>query len=139
MPISRFSLCLATVLSLAAQSKPNFTGIWKLLDGAPPQAMIVVQNEAGLRVSQFIGDRLGMVGGPIDGQPHAQTLDGHPCDFLARWEGDALLVEIDSPGQVHVRRLMRLSPSRTSISVECTRIAPQPASISEKWQRQDPT
>jgi hypothetical protein len=69
------------------------SNLWKLMNSDPPQIMIIDQSDTELRVFQFTEDRLGMVKGPIDGQPHSQTVDGAACDFLAQWVGDALFFE----------------------------------------------
>jgi predicted aspartyl protease len=130
-------------VSTSAENKPNFSGVWKLPGGHPPQIVIIDQNETGLRVFQFIEDRLAMVKGPIDGQPHSQIMDGAPCDFLARWEGDSLFFETRRPAQdsagpaADTRYLMRLASDGAAMSVKRTGV-PAPGAFSEKWEKQDP-
>jgi hypothetical protein len=131
-------------VSAGAESKPNFSGIWKLRNSNPAQIVILDQNETELRVFQFVKDRLGLVRGPIDGQPHSQLVNGHACDFLARRDGNSLFFEIkpgagDSIGQDwHSRHLMSLGRNGESMSVKCTRAAPRPGTFRETWQKQDP-
>ena len=133
-----------TAVSAGAESKPNFSGIWKLLNGEHPQVIIIDQHETELRVFQFIEDRPSMVRGLIDGQPHSQIVDGAPCDFLARWEGNSLFFETkrhihDSIGPAaYVRHLMRLAANGKTMSLERANVSPQPGTFHEKWERQDP-
>jgi hypothetical protein len=115
-----------------------------LVNSDPAQIVILDQNETELRVFQFVKDRLSMVRGPIDGQPHSQMLEGHAYDFLARWEGDSLFFEIqpgagDLVGQDWRRRqLMRLAKGGETMSVKCTRVAPHAGTYRETWEKQDP-
>jgi hypothetical protein len=137
-------LAAFSAVSTGAESKPNFSGIWKLVNSDPAQIVILDQNETDLRVFQFVKDRLGMVRGPIDGRTHSQMVDGHACDFLARWDGDSLLFEIkpgsgDSIGQDwHSQHLMSLGRNGESMSVKRTRVAPRAGAFRETWQKQDP-
>ncbi len=121
------------MVSTGAESRPNFSGIWKLPNSDPPQIMVVDQIETELRVFQFIEDHLAMVKGPIDGLPHSQIVDGSPCDFLARWEGDSLLFE--TKRDTRIQYLMHLAADGKTILVERT---PALQPIPEKWERQDP-
>jgi hypothetical protein len=130
-------------VSTGAESKPNFSGVWKLLNGVHAGFMIIDQNQTDLRVVQFDDDRPSMVGGPIDGQPHSQFVNGSPSDFLARWERDSLVFEVkrgahDSIGPaVYTQHRMRLAANGKTLSLVRTNEKPQPA-FREKWERQDP-
>jgi len=121
-----------TAVSTGAESKPNFSGIWKLLNGDHPQTMIIEQNESELRVLQQVEDRLDTVKGPIDGQPHLQSAEGHPEGFLARWEGVSLFFQ--AKNEAH---LMHLAANGQTMSVKRTNVT-QPATFREKWEKQDP-
>jgi predicted aspartyl protease len=144
----RFWLWLAlmcfTAASTAAERKPNFSGIWKLMNGGTPQIMIVEQNDAALRIVQFIEDRPAMHTGPIDGRPHPEIVDGLPCDFLARWEGNSLFFETrpstHAPANrvADMQRLMRLAADGETISAKRTNVTPRPDTVHEKWEKQDP-
>jgi predicted aspartyl protease len=133
-----------TAVLRGAESKPNFSGIWKLLNGEHPQIMIIDQNETELRVFQLIEDRLSMDRGLIDGQSHSQTVDGRAWGFLARWEGDSLFFETkrdlsDSIRQVvYTQHLMRLAADGKTMNGKRTQVTPQPATFREKWAKQDP-
>lgn len=137
-----FGSCIAT--STGAENRPNFSGIWKLLQGGQPQIMIVDQNETELRVFQFLEDRLAIVKGPIDGHPHSQTADDRSCQFLARWEGDSLFFETKRDAEdstspvVSAGHLMRLAADGRTISVKRTGYAPRRETVREKWEKQDP-
>ena len=136
-------LANSAAVSLASGGKRNFSGIWKLTEGGDPQIDIIDQNEIELRILEFVEDRPGMLRGPIDGQPHSQTLDGNPCEFMARWEGDSLFLETKrgahgSAAPVQVRYQLRLDSGTGTISAKRTNIAPRPGEVSEKWERQNP-
>jgi hypothetical protein len=134
--------CFAA-LSSGAESKPNFSGIWKLSNASPSRSLIIDQNESELRFFQFIEDRLTMVKGPIDGQPHSQTVDGSPCDFLARWEGDSLYFETkrqsrdSNTAALYTQHVMRLANGK-AMSLQRTDVTPRPGTFRETWERQDP-
>jgi hypothetical protein len=76
--------------------RPAFSGVWKLVDAADPQFVIIDQRESELRFAFFVGDRLGTVKGPIDGRSHPQSVNGVPAEFLARWQAASLFFETTS-------------------------------------------
>jgi hypothetical protein len=137
------ALASLAAVPLASANKPNFSGIWKLLEGDDPQIVIIDQNEIELRVLEFVEGRPSALRGPIDGQPHAETLEGNSCEFMARWEGDSLFLETKrgghgSGGPVHVRYQLRLDSNNGIILAKRTNIAPRPGTVSERWERQNP-
>ena len=131
-----------TELSTGGESKPNFSGVWMLPAGEHREFMLIGQNETELRVIQFVEDRPVTVRGPIDGQSRPQAGNGYACDFLARWDGDALFFET-KPGQPsanycaasHYR--MRLGPNGDTMTVERSMGTPTPAKSNENWEKQD--
>lgn len=138
-------LCLAATC-ISAAGKPNFSGAWKLDGSDPPEIHIVQQSETQLRIVIFVdnenGKRIMDVKGPIDGQMHSQTVNGAPCVFTARWDGETLYWEtwLDSHDGVHQnRRLMQLSADGKAITARRTRVAPGPEETwTETWDKQDP-
>ena len=138
-----FVIACSAAVSTGAESKPNFSGVWKLLDADPLRSEIIEQNESELRVFRFTEDRWTMVKRAIDGQPHSQIVDGDLCDFLARWKGNALYFETkrDTHGStsavVQMLHLMRLAAGKT-MSLTRTIVTRQPGTVREKWERQDP-
>lgn len=138
--------CLAATCISAAR-QPDFSGAWKLDGTDPPEIYIVEQSEAQLRIVMFMdneaGKRILDVKGPIDGQMHSQTVNGAPCVFTARWDGDTLYWETwltSRDGVRQNRRLMQLSADGKAITARRTRVAPGPEETwTERWEKQDPT
>lgn len=138
-------LCLAATC-LSAAGQPDFSGTWKLDGTDPPEIYLVEQSEAQLRIVMFVANDAGVrtldVKGPIDGQMHSQTVNGAPCVFTARWEGDTLYWETwrdPSEGVRHNRRFMQLSADGKVVTARRTRVAPGPEETwTEKWEKQDP-
>jgi len=130
------------MLSPGAEKRPNFTGIWKLSQSRPAQFVLIDQSATRLRLLEFFGDHLGTFQAPIDGRPHPQTIEGRRCEFLARWEGDALFFETKQPageggGVADVRHLARLGKDGMVLSVKRVSVTPRPATAMQKWMRQD--
>jgi hypothetical protein len=132
----------------AAEStnKPDFSGTWKL-QAKWSEVYVIEQSASGLRVLEQIDDSMGQrtldVSGPIDGQPHEQTVDGFPCVFVAKWEGphhNLLTFETNrqtKSGWLFNRRTMQLFPDGRVISARRTRLLPLPEeTFTEVWMKQ---
>ncbi len=141
---------LAAIAPGAAQTgpapHPNFSGVWKLMGTDPPEVYVVQQSESQVRIVMFVdndaGKRILDVKAAFDGEPHQLTVDGDPCTFTARWDGDALYWETrrETAGGVRDnRRLMRLSADGKSIAAQRTMLDPPPEqSWAEIWEKQYP-
>lgn len=132
----------AASLCAASPDQPNFTGIWKLT-GGKPQAVIIDQTETDVRFVEFAGDRLRMLRGPIDGQPHWNGPDTAPCSLRAQWQGDSLFLETecrahDTAAASHVQYVLRLERDGETVRAKRTSLAPTAATADERWERQDP-
>jgi hypothetical protein len=132
-----------TILTVAisslvlSQTKPNFSGTWKLRADGFSEVYTFEHQEPRLRVIMNIDDSLGKrtldVKGVIDGKEHKQTLYGAPATFIAKWEGDALTWEVrrETPaGPLHNRRTMTLSKDGKVITADRIKLLPEPE---EKW------
>jgi len=137
--------CLAATCT-GAGSKPNFGGTWKLNNTVPPEIYVVEHSDSQFRIVMFVDNDAGVrtldVKGPIDGQPHPQTVNGSPCVFTARWEGDTLYWETrreTRDGVRHNRRFMQLSADGRVVTARRTRVMPAPQETwTETWEKQDP-
>jgi hypothetical protein len=139
-----------TILTLAisslvpSQTKPNFSGTWKLRVTEISEVYTFEHQEPKLRVIMNIEDNLGKrtldVKGVIDGKEHKQTLNGSPATFIAKWEGEALTWELrrESPvGVLHNRRTMTLSKDGKVITADRIRLLPEPEERwTETWDKQ---
>ena len=144
-------LCLAALLTgtlaqcAAGDKKPDFSGLWATSSADSSEIVLIRQSADQVRIIMFVDDSIGKrildVKGPLDGSPQPQTVDGSPCTFMARWDGNSLAWETrrdTAAGVLHNRRAMTLSDDGNQIAAHRTRLSPSPTeSFDEKWERQD--
>jgi hypothetical protein len=141
-------LCAVFALSSWSADHANFNGTWKLRTSdsraASSNEVYTFEHDGTwLRVIQRVDDNLGKrvldASGTLDGQPHRQMVAGYPCIFIGKWEADGKLTwetRRETPDMVlHNRRTMELSPDGKVLTASRTRVAPQPDTWVETWER----
>jgi hypothetical protein len=111
-------LMLVAVSLVGAQAKPNLTGTWKMNpqktefgpNGGPDAiTMEFDQKETGLT------EKLTLVGGggertmnlkyTTDGKDGTNEINGNPVTTVARWDGEALVIEWKGEGVTFSRKI----------------------------------
>ena len=125
-----FLLCRSD--SLRAESKPNFTGVWKVNDGI--EIDFIDQKGSNIAIRRVIhnsGFRVIHLRSPIDGKEYPQIIDNFPGTFRASWNGNSLVWEtrreIPNWGELHDRTVMTLSSDGQKISADYRRTAEPPS------------
>ena len=123
---------------MPVDGKPNFTGVWRVVRGDNREFILIQQKEADVAFVEFAQGRPFTLKAAINGQPQRQTLNGAPCEPLAKWDNDDLHFEVKpGAGGTHVRYILRLAAGGETASVYRTTFAITPATFIEKWERQD--
>jgi len=140
------ALTLAVSALVLSQAKPNFSGVWKLQSTQVREVLKIEHQEPSIHLIYDIEDNAGKrtldLRVMTDGKEHKQEVQGLPATLIAKWEGDALILEIKrqaSFGLVHNRRTMKLSNDGKIITAERINFSPDAEEISkwtETWQRQ---
>src|SRR5215472_15689725 len=125
------------IVPCRADTKPDFSGTWKLKNESVSEIYTIEHQEPNIRLIMKIEDGLGKrtldVKGIIDGKEHKQIVNGSPATFVAKWNDDVLTWETKREteyGVMHNRRTMKLSKDGKVITAERTRILPEPE---ETW------
>src|SRR5262245_37891701 len=113
------------------QAKPNYSGTWKLQSTQVTEILKIEHREPKIHIIYDIEDDQGKrtldLNVMTDGKEQRQEVQGLPATLIARWEGDALIFEIQRQapfGLVHVRRTMRLSKDGKVITADRTNFSP---------------
>jgi hypothetical protein len=140
------ALTLAVSPHVLCQAKPNFSGVWKLQSDQVTEILKIDHQEPNIRMIYDIEDDAGKrtldLRVMTDGKEHKQEVQGLPATLIAKWEGDALIFEINRQapfGPVHNRRTMKLSKDGKIITAERINFSPDAQEISrstETWQKQ---
>jgi hypothetical protein len=131
------ALLVTCCLPVAAEQKPDFTGVWKLRTERPKYSEVwtVRQTDKEIRIRMNIiddqlGDRVMDFAAPIDGKEHKQTVIGTQASVTAAWQGSDLRLEIRRQARpdlmLHNSRVLRLSSDRKQIESRLTQHSPPP-------------
>lgn|SRR5262245_57596545 len=129
-----------------SQGKPDFSGMWKLQSTQVTEVLKIEHQEPKIHMIYDIEDEAGKrtldLKVMTDGKEHKQEVQGLPATLIAKWEGDALILEIkrQAPfGPIHNRRTMKLSKDGKVITAERINFSPDSAEESrstETWHKQ---
>ena len=122
-------LCLCASIA-AAQNKPNFSGAWKLnLEKSKFGALEGVSNmevkidhadpsfSESITLTSGAGDRIFEGKYTTDGKESDVKLPVGAAMAIAKWEGDALIVEWKNEGGFHLRRKYIISADGKTLTV----------------------
>ncbi len=124
------ALMIATVVCLCAslataQTKPNFSGAWKLnaekskfTGGGPDNLSIKIDHKEPALTEDWAmstpnGDRSFQAKYTTDGKETEQEVMGRTAKTSAKWEGDALVIEFKSEGGFFKRKLTLSADGKT--------------------------
>lgn len=141
--IDILGLLLLAVAPAAADSRPVFSGVWKLRSARANYSEIwrVTQstNEIQIRMEikdAQLGDRVLDFSAPLDGLERKQTVFGTPASVKAAWDGDVLVLEIRRQARpdlsLHNRRRLRLTGSGRKIESRTMQFSPAPGGEREE-------
>jgi hypothetical protein len=117
---------------LSQATKPNLSGTWERVAiggaGNPgSESMMITHNEPHIYVLYRIKDDAGVrtldLKGMTDGRLHPQEVEGQPAVFMAWWDGQSLILDIQREagyGYTHNRRKIAVSSDSKTFSVERT-------------------
>lgn len=122
-PTLVFALLWCVVPMVAAQKKPDLSGVWRRTLG---QELLTIEHRDPkihlvYWIKDFSGERTLDLTAMTDGKEHTQTVLGQPATVVMRWEGAGLLWEIwrdTLTGKVHNRRTLKLAADGQSITAE---------------------
>lgn len=138
-------------LAMGQPQKPNISGTWErvAMSGAGnpgKETMTFFHDEPYLyllyRIKDGNGERTLDFKGIIDDKPHKQETEGRPATMILRWEGQALVLDIEreaSFGYSHTRRKMTVSSDGKTLVAERTWYTKEGTlrneKGTEKWER----
>ena len=125
LTIAAMIACLC-VLFVAAQTKPNLSGTWKLnqekskfADGGPDSLLIKIDHKEPAFAEDWAmttrsGDhRSFQAKYTTDGKETEQEVMGRTAKTSAKWEGDALVIEFKSEGGSFRRKITLSADGKT--------------------------
>ncbi len=128
MLIAALIVCLCASFA-AAQSKPNFSGAWKMnrekskFAGGGPDAILIKidHKEPALTESWSLstpnGDRSFEAKYTIGGKETEQEVMNRTAKTQAKWDGDALIIEWQSEGGMFKRKITLSADGKTMTKV----------------------
>ena len=133
-------------LSILGNAKPKFTGVWKLDPNLGKESMKIDHKEPNFHIIHDVDDQNGKrtidFTVKTDGKEHKQQIQGLPAVFIAKWDGNVLMLESKrerSFGPVHIRRSLSLSKDGKTLSGQRTNYNPDGTvqfTRTENWQKQ---
>jgi len=146
-----FSLLALVLISFSllifADAKPNLTGVWKMDADLGKETMKIDHKEPTLHIVHYVDDPNGKrtidFTVKTDGKEYKHQIQGLPSVFIAKWEGDVLMLESKrerSFGSVHIRRWMTFSKDGKTITHKRTNYNPDGTvqfTRTEIWQKQE--
>jgi hypothetical protein len=140
------ALTVAVTPLVPSQGKPNFSGVWKLQSTQVTEVLKIEHQEPKIHMIYDIEDEAGKrtldLTVMTDGKEHKQEVQRLPATLIAKWEGDALILEIkrQAPfGEIHNRRTMKLSKDDKVITAERINFSPdgeEGSRSTEIWHKQ---
>jgi len=122
-------VCLGALIA-AAQTKPNFSGSWKLNrekskfagGGGPDSLLIKIDHKEPAfaedwSMSTQNGDRSFQAKYTTDGKEMEQEVMGQMARTKAKWDGDALVVEWRSEGRFFIRKITLSADGKTMTKI----------------------
>jgi hypothetical protein len=149
--VTAIALCAscATVPKKEAteESKPNFSGVWKIRNFPQTEVYTIVQKGSDIQVVISIfnavndpNNRILDFTGKIDGQPHRSTILGQPATLISEWLDNKLVIQTirGQSGETYAKRVLTMSEDGKTIAAERTSIASGgwTQSSTQIWDRQ---
>jgi hypothetical protein len=127
-------LMIAVIVSLcasiaAAQTKPNFSGEWKMnrekskfADGGPDAILIKIDHKEPALTEEWTlstseGDRSFKAKYTTDGKETEQEVMGRTAKTSAKWDGDALVIEFKAADGFFKRKITLSADGKTLTKV----------------------
>ena len=135
--VAVLGLLVSAVQPAPADSKPDFSGVWKLRSARANYSEIwtLKQSASEIQIRMEItdpqlGDRVLDFSAPLDGTERKQTVMGTPASMKASWDGDVLVIEIRRQARpdlrLHNRRRLRLAGGGRRIESRTMQFSPAP-------------
>src|SRR5262245_18395576 len=119
-----------------AQTKPDYSGVWKLKSIETTEILTIEHREPTIILKYKIEDQNGSrsfeVKAQIDGKGDKQQNQGSPATFIAKWEGGDLTIELKRNatfGLVNNRRTLKLSKDGKTITTQRIDYSPEATEI----------
>jgi hypothetical protein len=122
-------ICLCA-LTAAAQTKPDFSGVWKMnkekskfaSDEGPSGLLIKIDHKEPALTEEWSmstsdGDRSFQAKYTIGGQETEQMVMGRTAKTSAKWEGDALVIEFKTDDSLFKRKITLSADGKTMTKV----------------------
>jgi hypothetical protein len=126
--ITAVIVCLCA-LTASAQTKPDFSGSWKLNkekskfagNGGPDAILIKIDHKEPALTEDWLvstpdGERSFVAKYTTDGKETEQQVMGRMAKTSAKWEGDALLIEFKTEENGFIKRKITLSADGKTIT-----------------------
>ena len=149
----KFTFSLLAVVFIAfsslilGDSEPNLTGVWIMDPQLGKETMKIDHKEPTLHIIHDVDDQNGKrtidFTVKTDGKEYKHKIQDLPAVFIAKWEGNILMLESKrerSFGSVHIRRWMTLSTGGKTITHKRTNYNPdgtEQFTRTEIWQKQE--
>jgi len=120
--------CLCALI-VAAQTKPNFSGAWKMnrekskfADGGPDAILIKIDHKEPALTEEWSmttpeGERSFQGKYTTDGKETEQEVMGRTAKTSAKWEGDALVIEFKAADGFFKRKITLSADGKTMTKV----------------------
>ena len=141
------SVFIALPLLILGYAKPNLTGVWIMDPKLGKETMKIDHKGATLHIIHDVDDQNGKrtidFTVKTDGKEYKHQIQDLPAVFIAKWEGDVLMLESKrerSFGAVHIRRWMTFSKDGKTITHKRTNYNPDGSvqfTRTEIWQKQE--